>query len=199
MVLLCLVLIFGCGGCANSSAFIRDRKNDAFDVFTVSVGKGFGAKGRVGPLHVGLLVNHDYAGLRGGQYSRHWGDYVGGDIDTLIIPFWAYGFGMDDFGPDSVISAGRNKEYLAWSHYVPFIYMFEKPRGTHGETVLALSRSELHPFTQIEGVVGVGITIRAGVNIGEIIDAILGWVGVDLYDDDIEEKKLLVTSPQKTK
>jgi hypothetical protein len=40
-------------------------------------------------------------------------------------------------------------------------------------------------FSQIEIVAAVGPSIRIGVNPGEILDFVVGWLGFDLYDDDI--------------
>jgi hypothetical protein len=43
---------------------------------------------------------------------------------------------------------------------------------------------------QIEVVVGVIGSVRVGLNAGEFADLLLGWFGIDLFDDDIEMKKL---------
>jgi hypothetical protein len=41
-------------------------------------------------------------------------------------------------------------------------------------------------FTQIEGVVALGPSIRLGLNIGELLDFVVGWAGLDIYGDDLE-------------
>jgi hypothetical protein len=46
-----------------------------------------------------------------------------------------------------------------------------------------------HPyFTQFEVVVGLGVALRAGVNPGEAIDFILGFVNVDFFGDDLKRE-----------
>jgi len=42
-------------------------------------------------------------------------------------------------------------------------------------------------FTQIEVVAGLGGTIRLGFNPGELLDFILGWVTIDIFNDDLEK------------
>jgi hypothetical protein len=46
-------------------------------------------------------------------------------------------------------------------------------------------------YTQIEAALGVGGTIRIGMNAGEIMDFLFGWVGVDIMHDDINRANAL--------
>ena len=40
-------------------------------------------------------------------------------------------------------------------------------------------------LTQVEAVVGLGPSIRLGFNPGELLDFILGWVTLDIFNDDL--------------
>ena len=61
-----LVVTVACGtGCA--TGYWVDRGRDAADVFTATVGCGVGAKGRLGPINVGLAFDSTIAGVRGGK------------------------------------------------------------------------------------------------------------------------------------
>ena len=42
-----------------------------------------------------------------------------------------------------------------------------------------------HYWTQIEVTAGAGPSVRVGFNPGELVDFLVGWFGVDLYNDDI--------------
>ncbi len=82
---------------------------------------------------------------------------------------WSNMFGDEKFSHGvSSISNKRNKDVASRSPF-PFIVKGKKA-----------------PFyTEIEGIVGIIFSIHAGVNVGEITDFILGWVGIDIYDDDL--------------
>ena len=44
----------------------------------------------------------------------------------------------------------------------------------------------LHPYyTQIEVTAALLVSVRVGVNAGELLDFILGWTTLDLFGDDI--------------
>ena len=44
--------------------------------------------------------------------------------------------------------------------------------------------SPLYYFTQVEVTVGLYVGLKVGVNIGEFVDFLLGFVGIDIMDDD---------------
>lgn len=44
-------------------------------------------------------------------------------------------------------------------------------------------------FSQIDVVVGIGRGIRLGCNPGELLDFLLGWTTVDIFNDDLEARK----------
>jgi hypothetical protein len=41
-------------------------------------------------------------------------------------------------------------------------------------------------ITQVEAAVGLGGTIRLGINPGELVDFLLGWMTIDFYGDDVQ-------------
>jgi len=46
-------------------------------------------------------------------------------------------------------------------------------------------RGHLYRLTQIEAMAGCGHTLRLGFNPGELLDFVLGWAAIDIYDDDV--------------
>jgi hypothetical protein len=71
-----------------------------------------------------------------------------------------------------------------------------------GSVCLPIERSSLNQknkrfachspyFTQVEVAAGFGGVARVGFNPGELMDLCLGFVGVDIYDDDLERRKQL--------
>ena len=60
------ILIAAClVGC--STPYMINRRRDAADIFTATLGIGLGAKVRVGPANVGLFIGNDLMGHRGGD------------------------------------------------------------------------------------------------------------------------------------
>ena len=176
-----------CSGCA-STGYMGNRMRDAGDIFTASVGFGAGAKARVGPVQVGLMANIDMLGLRGGRC----GDIVWYETPTreTIAPYpykmrkfpekeypWAYPrfvFGNDRYhvGDDRSMIALRGKTYEAVSP-IPFLALAGQPEY----------------YTQIEVVVGVLGSLRLGFNPGELLDFVLGWTTLDIFNDDLKKEE----------
>lgn len=166
-----------CSGCA-SSGYLKDRMRDGADVFTASVGKGFGVETRIGPAHAGFVGVGDRVGLRAGQFLP-----LRSSAGPSFIDSGAYGgeycigiFGYEYFGAMVGSEAGtRRKEYETIFCFIPT-----------GES-LRSGKPVLNPayWTQIEVVAGVGISLRLGFNPGELIDFLLGWFMLDIYNDDL--------------
>ena len=161
-----------------------DRGRDVADVFTATVGIGAGAKARIGPLQLGLLGCADVAGIRLGQW------YYVDSIDqheNHLYPFAADGALLivgAEASSGGQLALKRNKTYFAVQ---PFLITMPcsqiKPKRKYS----------VHPveyFTQFEMVLAVGPSLRLGFNPGELLDFILGWGKVDIYDDDVEIKKI---------
>jgi len=151
-------------GCA-APGFLADRKRDALDIVTASVGYGVGAKVHAGPLNVGLLGNLDSHGLRGGVV----GDISGpeGAIYS-VVDVNVLGFGVESFWE----GLARRKEYSAVSLFG-----------------IGFAGSKLAYYTQLEVVIALGGSLRLGLNPGELLDFALGWVGLDIFGDDLEKMK----------
>ena len=159
-------------GCAAS--YWTDRGRDAADIFTVTVGVGGGAKARAGPIHGGLFVGQDKAGLRGGEarsYSVS-GCEVFGIMSTEYTVLSAEGFG---YGAD------RGKDYGARGY--PLVsFVVAEDEGP----LIAGKNGALHSYyTQLEVAVGVLGTVRLGLNPGEFMDFILGFTTIDVFNDDL--------------
>ena len=71
----------------------------------------------------------------------------------------------------------RNDRYKAYSG-LPFLTT--RIESTKED----IDRNAVRYFTQLEVNGGIGIIVRAGVNLGEATDFLLGWIGVDLMKDD---------------
>jgi len=185
LTLLGLGLLLGAGGCGTPRGYWTDRGRDAMDMFNFAVGAGAGAKGQIGPLASGILFDATQVGLRNGQWltpTTYHNEFtapefqyenklqpppVDRDVQALLI-------GRDHWGgrPDAI---DRGKPYeagqtllVAWPH----------PVGSR-------TRHPAAYYTQVEGVIGLGLNLRAGFNPGEILDFLLGWFEVDIYDDDV--------------
>ncbi len=178
-----LAVVAGMTGCA--TPYMIDRRRDAADMFTATIGTGAGVKARAGVLQVGLLANHDAAGLRGGTVG-YWKwktpellDSVS-DFDWLVVPL--YSFGVECFHPATHGVAERSKGFDT-EKWLPILTM---PMSD----VCSLSAPGQVPhYLQCELVAGVGVTIRLGFNPGELLDFVLGWTTIDIFNDDLEARK----------
>jgi hypothetical protein len=169
-LIICAVFVALLNGCASS--YWTDRGRDALDIFTGTVGTGVGAKARIGPIQTGVLYQTDYYGLRGGGSA----DFKGGrgllfpdniDLQALLL-------GGETYLPDDELISLRKKRFDASPDFI-FI-----------STVNNYTPCPSY-YTQIDIVAALGPSIRLGFNPGELIDFLLGWVGIDIYSDDVEE------------
>ena len=166
--LLCVTICFT--GCA--SPYLADRGRDAADVFTLSAGPGAGIKARVGPVATGLFGGWDSYGLRGGRILD--GPYPTGcesvpymmnslDLTLLLTDL------SDLHDPDL---RSRRKEY---SSDTVCLYPVNRDQRS----------APLHYYTQLEVALGIGLTVRLGINLGELVDFIVGWTSYDILKDDL--------------
>ena len=174
--LLLLPVLF-CAGCA--SPYWQNRRADAADVFTAAVGVGLGATARIGPLRAGLGAHYDLYGVEAGET---------GQLGTLA--------GLVVAGP----SAGE-VSFLLWGESGTDLYGSAARRGKNHCSIIASPTGGLGPvplwdppgpaggnparWTQIEVAAGLLGGVRLGFNPGELLDFVLGFFGVDLYDDDV--------------
>jgi hypothetical protein len=173
LVASCAILACSCG-CA--TPYLHDRGRDAADILTASFGAGLGAKARVGPLQAGLLVQGDVAGLRAGTLGRlskpDDGPFL--PLTSEVILLVVGGEGLQTSDP---LSGERGKDFIAGS-VLPLIFLPESHDRKKSVSVPSY-------FTQIEGVVALGVSVRFGFNPGELVDFLLGWAGIDFYGDDV--------------
>jgi len=174
----CVVGAICLTGCCTMHGYLTDRAHDASDVITATVGIGVGAKVRAGPVQAALLYNVDQVGLRAGKYFCA----ALGDDPTLevysLFPFPYSELGpAGNFGvevPATILFEGdkRGKGFAAYSPF-PCIAVGADPEF----------------YTQIEVAIGLGLSTRLGFNPGEFLDFLLGWVGIDIYNDDLNKKR----------
>jgi len=165
-----------------ATPYMINRGRDAADIFTATVGMGYGAKARIGPIHAGAFAGVDAAGLRGGELKL-WS--INGCEGMGLMSIEGTIFSLEIF--QYVDQGDRGKDYLAEGF--PLISVVEKAES---------HRAFVHPYyTQIEVAGGVLGTARLGVNPGELVDFILGWAIIDIFNDDIENQdKIEQTTPQ---
>lgn len=173
-MILLLAGLLVCCGCA-SSGYWTDRVRDGADVFALAVGRGFGAKARVGPITAGLLEDYTFAGLRGGEFCRQDAFNSARDLDTFAAIDWQ--IIVDNAERFNLARLDRGKNFEACSvgcgKIVPFLSL--------------LSSEAYSPayYAQIEAVIGLQATVRLGFNIAEFFDFLLGWGTLDVLHDDI--------------
>lgn len=167
------------GGC--SSSYWANRGRDSQDVFTLAVGLGLGAKARVGPLQAPLIVQSDYAGLRCGEFfaspMRHdfWtyvseaGYVVDQPIPLYVKEYDTFYSGREIFDPDG-LAEERHKR--VWSQGM-------------GPVTVDADRRNYGFYSQVECEAGAIVSLRVGVNPGELVDWLVGFAGFDLMGDDI--------------
>ena len=186
-----VVLFVLIAGCASDEGYLLDRYRDGADIFTATVGYGGGARARVGPIHVGAILNREKTGIRDGEFSL-FNVYkapvytkVSGEFElpfpiAIAEPkFFCLAEGYEPEG----IPAKRGKGYDVGSA-IPFVSTKFKNKPDY-----KTFQSTLYPyFTQIEVSVGIGGSIKLGFNPGEMFDFILGWTTIDIFNDDIESK-----------
>ena len=183
---ICMLLALSAGG-VTSALCARcttpgprgDRLRDAGDIFTATIGSGFGVTARVGLIHLGLFSGTDRFGVRGGHPLPAYEDPT--TTDPFIIGFpwieWRDGwcFYYDRFGLFCDVPQARGKAYEVDSR-IPLVAYTSKSQRTPPPWSF---------YTQIEGAVGLGAMVRLGFNFGECYDFLCGWSGRDPCHDDI--------------
>jgi len=181
-ILLQLTLLLGLAitstGCA--TPYMTDRKRDAADIFTLTFGFGAGAKAKIGPAQTGLLAEMGNHGLRGGTFVASCSS-LPGEIDFNFL-----GAGMEAFSgyPEWITVRDRHKDICSETHLIPISFWPSDGQDPYPSQL-----------TQIEIVAGAIITMRAGFNPGELLDFILGWFNIDIYNDDLEKQNKIEQPP----
>lgn len=193
MVRICFIMLFMAlvSGC--STPYMIDRGRDAKDILTASVGVGAGGKVRTGPLQFGLWFNCAEAGLRGGEAVKAAPFEVSESSNmpkALDFLYFAYGVETFSGGP---LAPERGKTFHAGTFLfltapVPEQLLFG-PKSNRKSGGYA----KYNPFaywTEVEAAIGLGGTVRLGVNLGEAVDFLLGWTTLDIFGDDIASKRM---------
>ena len=172
-----------------STPYLKDRNSDAADIFSLTTGVGVGLKGRMGPIVVSpLLIHNEHSGLRGGEVFHNIKGVPmlvdDGVLDVGFLFFSAETFGDRQHQHWDTAKVNRleerGKAYLGQEIYIPFI---EIPKQ------IEQSKYPSYFYTQAEVTVALGLSLRLGFNPGELVDWILGWGTIDIYDDDLAYKK----------
>ena len=191
-LILPLLLVSGC------TSYLIDRGRDVKDIVTATIGTGIGATARLGPLHAGLYYGHDHVGLKGGVVRAGFGEKCfSHTFDPLIaVPrpgkttgfiFYRENFYDWSANPDDqLVNELRGKLYESKGIF-PFLAV---PKTMYRRLdPYKFKRYPTYYMTQLEVAVGLGVTVRLGLNPGELLDFILGWVGIDIFGDDVEKKR----------
>lgn len=198
-----LIILFFLTSC--SSLYLNQRARDTVDIFTFEFQtESYGAAIRTGPVKLGLHQKSKTgfaAGLRGGTFDSF-------DDQEFSLLF----LGSDQFlDVKSNIDTNQNstteldqltqkKQEIIDS--IPSLIKLRKksfearsPFGTQvsfhkAKPILKESKTKnrfapAHHFTAIEATVGIYFGLKVGFNIGELIDWCAGWVGFDLFSDDL--------------
>lgn len=201
----CVVLVAFLSGCA-STGYWANRRRDAADVVTLTVGAGVGVKAHVGPLQLGMFFNCAEAGLRGGGFVKN-GMFEQSEMGwpkSFDAIFWAFG---GEFFEGSPLSLERGKSYTA----ATFMYLtaafpeslpasvFNGPKKTERPSGIVPKYNPVPYWTQIEAALGIGGTLRAGLNLGEFIDLVLGFTTLDIFGDDVGPSALAMKLEESAK
>ena len=172
-----IVLLIGALACGTgcTTGYWIDRGRDAADVFTFAASPAIGVRARFGPISSGLAL-HDTPswGLAGGKVGvlEHHESKYGTDFPCFELLL----FGYEEFRPRG-IPKERDKGYSSY-----MLFMVNAEEMDH--------RVVIPPFwTQIEITAGLFVGGKVGFNPGELLDFILGFAGIDIYDDDLERRK----------
>lgn len=161
------VLALSLCGCASTGAYFKDRGRDALDMVTLGFeGIGVGAFVQAGPFMNGLGAVGAYGcgvGLRGGVL----GGYRGGEAQAGLFGFKGY------YPAYTHTDAPRDKDFQA-VQLLSFLFDMEDGKGNVGP----------HVYGNVEVAAVFGFGPRAGVNVLEILDFVLGWARLDFMKDD---------------
>ena len=181
----CMLLLSGC-----ASDYWGHRYRDALDIVTATTGSGYGgAKIRCGPIGTGVFHEFPEYGLRGGDFispdKMVKGDKLpNGDYQLLVLG------GEDFYGTTQNIARAKSFEAVMRAGInIPLALVRPNvPRETIAEvqqcSVANIRTSPIAYLTQIELALGFVKTIRLGLNFGEALDFVLGFITIDILQDD---------------
>lgn len=173
-------------GCSSLSGYLVDRGRDAADVLTVTMGGGALVQIRLGPLPIGLLDTGDIVGLRYGEaFCRepNWDKSEEHDVTlaTVIAAPVVLVMGAIWWDRNNEWPLGYFEKLDSYRIYENNFPLSETQLRRNKGTGLLSSPN----CYQVEGVIGLGVIMRAGVNAGELLDFMLGWSTLDIFEDDV--------------
>ena len=158
-------------GCSSTNPYYVDRERDALDILSLSAEYGWGTKARFGPIGSGFIYSDSSYGLRGGEILGLSHEEAA-DIEAGIIGVEQ--FDIQCFYPNHI--PNRDKTYSSMNIAgINFPWTFRTPPPPH----------PYYFYSQLDVAVCVFGGARFGFNIGELLDFALGWVGIDIYGDDV--------------
>jgi len=176
-ILLLTVVLAAAVGSGCTSTYWANRGRDAADIVTLTLGTGFGVKAQVGPIQPAIIITHDIVGLRSGAVVPLTMDIENNYEMFFPIPIdeGTMACGAAYFHPGE--TGEKRRKDLDWRSPFPLV-AYAGPKT---------DPDVFSPqYTQIEVAGGAILTARLGVNVGELVDFLLGWFGVDMYKDDLE-------------
>jgi hypothetical protein len=182
-----VLLFILCSGCA-STGYLGNRMRDAGDIFTATVGKFGIAKVRMGPLRTGVFAGEDIAGLRAGEifFPSDVHDNREETFDSCVLDA-----SEEIFEPGGLQIAKERGKLFRTDKYptdkYPFNVLYFPFFNIPVKNPEITLPQKIPYYTQIEVAAGIYRGIRLGINPGEILDFILGWTTIDIFDDDLKE------------
>ncbi len=185
-------------GCAGAGGYLVDRSHDFADIFTLTFGTGVGAKARIGPIHITpFMYQNDRFGLRGGVffYSSK-GPPAMMDRGTIDVGYF-FLLATENFArrgyhpvfgkagqPDLARQRGKCFSAASFFPFTSVPYWFDHVDGIGNYVVYPK-----YYFTQLEIILAAGPSLRLGFNPGELLDFVLGWAAVDIFNDDFQNRQ----------
>ena len=201
-----IIFLIILSGCAPAKYFLQNRWSDFRDIGSLGIGvtsdnkytgpipPALGLYGEAGPLHLGFM---GFGGLacesemRGaGVYAEkrlRVGTIVGEfcEINQEVGPVITRNYYKDPVRSDLWATRMAEDEALSYMPAKDLIHDDERftfkllPRGWHTFEYTGLEVGVCDPF-----ITHLGITLRAGLDVSEVMDFLLGWFWVDFRNDD---------------
>ena len=157
----------------NGCAYMDKRIADFKDIGTLAIEtRGVNAEIQILPLTLGAgYANGKGYGLRSGTS----GEYEYKEYGVAII-------GRKIFKGAS----GRGEKDYDYMYVNPFFFKPspEMDKNKSGPIVHPLGKSSPACWWNVEAAVHLGVGIRAGFNLAELLDFFLGFAGIDILNDD---------------
>lgn len=172
------VLASGLTGCTGGRSYFVNRGRDAVDVVSLTAGYGLGARLRAGPVEAAFPLEGRYhlVGIQGGEAFKS-----NRKLSGVSALFWwrQNEEGRKTFSAEgwrgTPVGLARHKDLTVDSHMPLFITEISP-------------KDNIAYWFALEASGGFLASLRVGVNPGELLDFILGWTTVDIFDDDCEKQ-----------